>query len=100
MLHKERSELAGKTVRIRQSATHPQVENFGGSMFRVEDWWDRLAGKSWGNCDGNPTCLVYAVRASQNDLDYSDEVLYGKVGFFGHLVHMDEIEILEEGDVS
>lgn len=91
MLHKDSSPLAGKTVHIKENVEHFQFPNFGGSEYRVEDWWDRVANKSWMDCDGNPACLVYAMRgAGQTPID--DEVLYGKVGGFGHLVHITEIE--------
>ena len=93
MLHKESSELAGKTVKIRPEIKHPQDPNFGGSDFRVEDWVDKIMGKSWMFCKGNPACLVYAVRTglSETKVPTDDEVLYGKVGCFGHLVHVSEL---------
>ena len=45
-------------------------------------------------CDGNPACLVYAMRSATQDQDIplDDEVLYGKIGSLGHLVHISEIE--------
>ena len=97
MKHPEPSPLAGKTVKIKDGITHQQVENFGGSEYRVEDWWDRVAGKSWMFCDGNPACLVYAMRTgfSKMPVPSDDEVLYGKVGALGHLVHISEIEVPE-----
>lgn len=92
-MHKEQSELAGKIVKIKKEVTHPQVEDFGGSEFRVEDWWDKLTGKSWGDCIGNAACIIYACRAGMSlDIPADDEVLYGKIGIFGHLVHISEIE--------
>lgn len=93
MPHKDRSELAGTTVKIKDGVDHPQCENFGGSEFRVEDWWDRVSGKPWGDCEGNPACMVYGIRAGFNGLPLDNEVLYGKVGAFGHLVHISEIEV-------
>lgn len=93
MIHKSQSELAGKVVKIKEGVEHPQVPNFGGSEFRVEDWWDRVAGKSWMYCDGNPACLIYAMRTGLgNKVPTNNEVLYGKVGSFGHLVHISEID--------
>ena len=53
----------------------------------IEDWWDRIAGKSWGVCDGNPACLDYAFRCSRIT-GFDDEVIYGKVGGSGKLVHV------------
>lgn len=94
MLHAKPSELAGKIVRIKPHVTHPQFPGFGGSEYRVEDWWDRVSGRSWMHADGNPACLAYAMRTGLCDhpVPIDDEVLYGKVGPFGHLIHISEIE--------
>jgi len=91
--HNESSEHAGNVVRIRSDATHPQVPDFGGSEFRVKDWWDRVTGGSWMFAKGNPAAIVYAMRSSfqSYDIPIDDEVLYGKIGSFGHLVHATEI---------
>lgn len=98
-MHKEPSPLAGKTVKIKAHVTHPQNPNFGGSDYRVEDWNDRVIGKSWMYADGNPAALVYAMRTgtASHEVPIDDEVLYGKVGSFGHLVHISEIEEIKEG---
>lgn len=79
-------------MRIKPGVTHPQVKDFGGAEICVEDWWDRVAGMSWMVCDGNPACLLYAMRAGFSDLPTDDEVIYGKVGPYGHLVHVSELE--------
>lgn len=94
MLHKERSEFAGKHVRIRDGIKHLQVKNFGGSKILIEDWWDRVSGGSWMFAQGNPGCLVYALRTgtSKTPPPTDDEVLYGKIEGLGHLVHISEIE--------
>lgn len=94
-MHQQKHTHAGKIVRIKKNVTHPQVKNFGGSEFLLEDWWDRIAGKSWGVCDGNPACLMYAMRTSlgDNPIPIDDEVVYGKVGWAGHLLHVSELEI-------
>jgi hypothetical protein len=91
-MHNISSELSGKTVTIKADAEHFQVSDFGGSEFRVEDWWDRVYGKSWSKSDGNPAALVYCFRAGFLGLPLDDEVLYGKIGPFGHLIHISEIE--------
>lgn len=94
--HTTKHPLAGQTVRIKKDVTHPQIPNFGGSEFRIEDWWDHLTGKSWGSCDGNPACLLYAIRSSfqkARDIPEDDEVIYGKVGWAGHLLHVSELEL-------
>jgi hypothetical protein len=57
----------------------------------IEDWWDRVSGSSWQHAVGNPAALVYALRSSAKGLPLDDEVVYGKAGPFGHLVHVSEL---------
>lgn len=85
MLHKDEHPQAGKTVKIKQSAN-----DIGGQELRLEDWWDRIAGKSWMNCDGNPACIIFAMRALGTPIN--NEVVYGKIGGLGYLVHTSELE--------
>lgn len=94
MIHKEPHPKAGQTVKIIASAKHPQVKEFGGAEFRLEDWWDRIGGQSWKWSEGNPACLIYAMRSGLNPyrVPMDDEVVYGKIGPFGHLVHISELE--------
>ena len=101
-MHQESSPFAGQTVKIKEGIHHPQNPDFGGSEYRVEDWWDHLTGGSWMHAQGNPACLVYAMRTGlASDVPTDDEVLYGKVGAFGHLVHISEIEEADNaGDIS
>ena len=80
-----------KVKRIKMSATHPQVSNFGGSEIRIEDLWKNVNGQSW-QYSGNPAALIYALRVLQNNLPIDDNVYYGKIGSFGHLVHESELE--------
>ena len=96
MIHKKESNLAGKTVKIKRGIVHPQVGNFGGSDFIVEDWWDRVNGTSWQHAVGNPAALIYALRTgmSPKHTPLDDEVLYGKTpDGLGHLVHITELEL-------
>jgi len=97
MAHAESHPKAGRVVKIKQNVTHPQVSDFGGSEYRVEDWWDRVAGeqKSWITLaeQGHPAAIIYGIRVAANsDIPEDNEVLYGKVGAFGHMVHVTEIE--------
>lgn len=92
MKHLNKSEYAGKTVVLKDSAKHPQFPDFGGSEFHVEDWWDRVYGKSWMDATGNPAATVYAIRGGFNRLPIDNQVLYGKIGMLGCLVHISEIE--------
>ena len=64
------------------------VENLGGKEIQIEDWWDRVSGKSWMDCTGNIACLTYAVR----DTPINNEVVYGKIDGAGYLIHIDEIQ--------
>ena len=92
-MHEVPHPFSRKTVRIKKEVTHPQFPNFGGSELLLEDWWDRVAGKSWMYCDGNPACLVYAMRTSGKNVPIDDEVVYGKMYSYGHLVHVTELEL-------
>ena len=92
-MHSESSKLSGKVVNIKKSCTHPQIENFGGSEFIVEDWWDKVSGQNWVDSKGNPACIIYALRVGANILPFDNEVVYGKIGSFGHLVHISELDI-------
>ena len=88
-IHKDAHPLAGKTVTLKLIAPDP---NLDGKEYRIEDWWDRIAGKSWGACDGNPACLKYAMRTGfGGGVPSNDEVVYGKVGPYGHLIHVSEL---------
>lgn len=79
MKHSEQFEGAGSTY------------VWKGEPFEVEDYWDRVYGESWGESKGNPAALNYAVRAAVEELPWDDEVVYGKRGYLGHLVHVSEL---------
>lgn len=83
-IHQEPHDLVGKTIRIKSGP-------FATYDFRIEDWWDRIAGRSWKVCDGNPACLDYAIRAGFERLPIDDEVVYGKIGLIGKLVHVSQL---------
>lgn len=84
VMHTEKHPLAGKTVKIKTG----QLKD---AEYRIEDWWDLLTGGSWGDAEGNPAALKYAIRAGLDDVPSDDEVLYGKIGSLGHLVHTSEL---------
>jgi hypothetical protein len=93
MIHDEPHPLAGQVVTISEGVTDPaQSAVKPGAKFKVEDWWDRVSGRPWGQAKGNPACIHYAMRAAANLLPPDDEVVYGKIDCFGHLVHVSEIE--------
>jgi hypothetical protein len=83
------SPFAGKTVKVKPAATWDGL--IDDAEYRVEDWWQNVYGQSWMTAEGNPAALIYAMRAATGGLPTDDEVLYGKVGPFGYLVHMQEI---------
>lgn len=82
MLHTEKSPLAGQSIPLPDT----------GTSFVVEDWWDRVTGKSWMFSDGNPAAMIYGIRSGMEGLPTDDEVLYGKVDGQGILLHVSEIE--------
>ncbi|SCZ14064.1 hypothetical protein SAMN02799641_05730 [Rhodococcus erythropolis] len=84
MIHTEPHPLAGQTVEIKQ-IDGETLE------YRLEDWWDRVYGSSWMFADGNPAALNYAMRAGFAGLPVDNEVVYGKAGAFGQLIHVSEI---------
>jgi len=79
-LHTDPHPLAGQTVKLTT-----------GEEFRVEDWADRVWGRPWGVMEGNPTALIYAVRAGTAGISSDDEVLYGKVDGLAYLAHASEV---------
>lgn len=97
--HQESSEYAGKEIEVIDKFNHKQYPNL--KKLIIEDWWDRIAGKSWMDMTGNPACLVYAIRTatSEYSVPIDDNVLYGKyypegkngLGF-GVLIHISEIK--------
>lgn len=89
-LHKEQHPMAGKTVIITIDLnTNPPVPK--GSEFVIRDWWDRLMGKSWMVCAGNPAAMIYGMRSGIQKLPLDNEVIYGYVKGLGHLVHVSEL---------
>lgn len=92
MIHESSHPQAGKTLKIKQESIHKQVSDFAGSDFKLEDWWDKVGGISWKESQGNFSCIVYKDRATTNGLPLDDEVVYDKIGAFGHLVHVSELE--------
>lgn len=95
MSHTTPHPLAGQTVTV--SADFPFVGS-GDHSFVVEDWNDRVLGQSWMFMNGHPVSLAYAMRSAVADLPTDNEVVYGKAGGFGHLVHVSELP--QSGDAA
>lgn len=88
MIHEDSSPLQGKRVLIKDTC-----DQYAGQEFHVEDWWDRVGGASWKTMTTNPACVGYLLRLAGNSgIPVDDEVLYGKIGPFGYLIHVSEIE--------
>ena len=90
---KERHPLAGQTVRLKNDIGKFMQDEAGGAEFVVEDWAENVLGCSVWDADGNPAALEYALRrgTNGNNVPIDDNVVYGKVGWFGHFVHESEI---------
>jgi hypothetical protein len=88
MRHAEPHPLAGQTVTLILRA---ESDIHTGDEYRIEDYWDRVAGTSWMDAAGNPAAVKFAIRSGVAGLPIDDEVVYGKVGSFGHLVHVCEL---------
>lgn len=100
MIHPEPSPLAGQTVDIAFHVPSLPSRTVAGTL-TVEDWWDRVDGRSWHDCDGVMAVVEYALRAGLTGPDnglqmVDDEVLYGELTIGGRdagkaLVHLSEI---------
>jgi len=99
-IHKSPSPLAGRRVRIKPGVAHPEIPNFGGSEIFVEDWWDRVHGRSWMAANGDPPVLAYLVRTgfAGHRVPIDNEVLCGRVGHLGCLVHVSELDLETESN--
>lgn len=111
MIHTEPSPLAGQTVDVALRGMRPNEPTATTpALFTVEDWWDRVDGRSWTDCNGVLPVIQYAMRAGfTGTLDMvDDEVLYGRIAWDGHdggkvLVHISEIrdsEIVEQDGLT
>ena len=93
-------EHAGKTVRVKDGVGKGlQVGDMSGMDFVIEDWCENVLGVSWMFANGNPAAIEYAFRiASNGDKNnvppLSDDVVYGKIGGFGHLFHVNELNLV------
>lgn len=95
-MHADQHPLAHQTVRLRDDIRieHNLFGDVAGRDFDVEEWWDRVHGKSWQFSDGNPAALIYAMRTglAEHVVPLDDEVVYGKINGLGMLIHVSELE--------
>jgi hypothetical protein len=104
-MHTDPHPLAGKLVLLNSTSADPfQNAVIPAAAYRIEDWWDHLTGKSWTTSSGDIAAMHYAMRARAADLPIDeadiDEVVYGKIGAFGHLVHVSELGPVVPSDQS
>lgn len=94
---REKFPYAGMTVKIKSYVTE-----IGGNDFTIEDYVENVTGKKWIFMDGNPAALQYAIRAGSSGLPVDNEVVYGKIGRLGYMVHISELELPldEQGDTK
>lgn len=88
-----REDFSGQTVTLKNGFVDPfngQID--AGTEYWVEGYWDDITGGSWMFAEGNPACMNYALRSVVANLPLDNEVLYGKIGALGFLVHVSEIE--------
>ena len=92
-MKREQHPMAGKTVILNsKSDTCPNGLKINGEKYRIEDWWINVTGGvSWMDANGNPAALMFAIRSARADLPTDDEVVYGKIGNFGHIIHTSEL---------
>lgn len=85
--------LAGQKVRLKEGIGKFMQGEAGGAEFVVEDWAENVLGCSVWAANGNPAALEYALRTGTNDnnVPIDNNAVYGKVGWFGHIVHESEI---------
>ena len=92
MMHTETHPQSLTTVQLIKELDHNLMGVLpAGTDFRIEDWWDHLTGGSWMNAKSNPAALMYAIRSAVMQIPIDDEVVYGKIGIYGVLVHVSEL---------
>ena len=93
MIHSTEHPKAGEKVILKtgEMRVGTDPDELNGREFVIEDWWDRVGGQSWMHMNGNPACMKYGMRSGLSGLPCDNEVVYGKVGCFGHLIHNSEL---------
>jgi hypothetical protein len=89
-MHAKPHPYAGKLVELKLKGSHPHIPPDATEIY-VEDWQDRVYGISWMEAVGNPAALLYAIYAAETNLPVDNNVIYGKVGVYGHIVHNSEL---------
>lgn len=85
-MKREQHHLAGQAVIIKRGS-------LAGEEYKIDDWQINVyGGQSWMHANGNPAALDYdALRGGRENLPIDDNVLYGKIGSFGKMIHISEL---------
>lgn len=86
--------MAGKTVVLKSFDSR-----FDGAHYVVEDYCENVLGRSWMDATRNPAAINYAIRVvNRPEIRSDNEVVYGKIGAFGYLIHVSELgtEVVEK----
>lgn len=84
-----RTDYKGQTVTV--IINDPTAPKDVPLTYVVEGYWDEITGKSWMWSNGNFAAMNYGMRSGLKGLPTDDNVLYGKIGALGYLVHVSEI---------
>jgi hypothetical protein len=87
----DRKDYSGQTVTVQPVVPLYGYDNTDPVEYRVEGYWDEITGRSWMFAGSNVGAIGYAVRVGVGGLPIDDNVLYGKVGSLGYLVHVSEV---------
>lgn len=81
----------GKVYRIKGDSEYFK-KKYGTSnpLILIEGTDKEVFGKFWGDMNGNPACIMYAVRSV--GIPIGGQVYYGKIGGLGECAHESEIE--------
>ena len=94
----EKYKYANQTVILKDIDSLKTPEgDFRGKEFRAEDYWINFYDTSWMFQKGNPACMIYAMRSGFARLPIDNNVIYGKIGGLGWLIHESEIEGPKDG---
>ena len=89
------SSLANKELKITKGYLK-------GNSIVIEDWWKKIDGENWQtSAFHNPAAYNYCLNHQSEYCNHSvsvNWVLYGKIGGFGYLVNVTELELPEDYD--
>lgn len=90
--------IKGKSYRIKGNSKYFKGK-YGthNPIICIEDTDEQVFGGSWGVQNGNPTCLLFAMRCivDLQDINLWEDVYYGKINSLGELVHASELELAD-----